>query len=307
MSTLVLGSTGLVGSSIIREANRRNLDFWGASSKDLDLTRRGPVFDYFRLKRPKNIILAAAKVGGIGANSSRPVEFLSNNVQIQTNVMDAAYEIGVEKLVFLGSSCIYPRECPQPIAEEYLLSGPLEPTNSAYAIAKISGIELIRSYRSEYGKSWISVMPTNLYGPNDNFDLISSHVLPALIRKFVDAVDGGLSTVYLWGTGSPKREFMFVDDAARAIVLAFEKYDDDIPLNIGTGEDLSILSLAEIVADLAGFGGTVLWDSSMPDGVKRKVLDISRLRALGFEPSVTLEQGIEKTIKWFRENRGVWK
>lgn len=307
MSTLVLGSTGLVGSSIIREANRRSLDFWGASSKDLDLTRRGPVFDYFRLKRPKNIILAAAKVGGIGANSSRPVEFLSNNVQIQTNVMDAAYEIGVEKLVFLGSSCIYPRECPQPIAEEYLLSGPLEPTNSAYAIAKISGIELIKSYRSEYGKSWISVMPTNLYGPNDNFDLISSHVLPALIRKFVDAVDGGLSTVYLWGTGSPKREFMFVDDAARAIVLAFEKYDDDIPLNIGTGEDLSILSLAEIVADLAGFGGTVLWDSSMPDGVKRKVLDISRLRALGFEPSVTLEQGIEKTIKWFRENRGVWK
>lgn len=307
MSTLVLGSTGLVGSSIIREANRRGLDFWGASSKDLDLTQRGPVFDYFRLKRPKNIILAAAKVGGIGANSSRPVEFLSNNIQIQTNVMDAAYEIGVEKLVFLGSSCIYPRECPQPIAEEYLLSGPLEPTNSAYAIAKISGIELIKSYRSEYGKSWISVMPTNLYGPNDNFDLISSHVLPALIRKFVDAVDGGLSTVYLWGTGSPKREFMFVDDAARAIVLAFEKYDDDIPLNIGTGQDLSILSLAEIVADLAGFGGTVLWDSSMPDGVKRKVLDISRLRTLGFEPSVTLEQGIQKTIKWFRENRGVWK
>jgi GDP-L-fucose synthase len=302
VKNIVFGSSGLVGSSILRQATELKLDFKGLNTKNLDLTKRGEVFDFFERTRPRNVILAAAKVGGIYANASFPVEFLSLNIQIQTNVMDAAHAVGVDRLVFLGSSCIYPKHAPQPLKEEYLLSGPLEETNSAYAIAKIAGVHLVKSYRKEYGHRWISLMPTNLYGPNDNFDLDSSHVVPAMIRKFVDATRLDHNKVELWGSGNPRREFMHVDDFAKAVLHTLHHYDSDQTLNVGTGYDISISELASTVARLSGFRGNITWDSSKPDGVPRKVLDVSRLAALGYQSTVTLEEGLYKTIKWYREN-----
>jgi GDP-L-fucose synthase len=251
--------------------------------------------------KPDLIIDAAARVGGIGANNSKPVEFLLQNLNIQNNLMSAAQEAGVEKFVFLGSSCIYPRECPQPIREEYLLTGKLEETNSAYAIAKIAGIELVNSYRKEYGKSWISLMPTNLYGPRDNFAIEGSHVLPALIRKFVDAERENSKTVELWGDGSPLREFLHVEDVARAVVLAAQEYDDALHLNVGSGDEVSIKDLALMIAELSGFKGEVIWDISRPNGTPRKVLDSSRMRSLGWSPKISLRDGIRSTIDWYRE------
>lgn len=229
------------------------------------------------------------------------MEFLSDNLTIQSNLMKAAHKAGVPNFVFLGSSCIYPRDCAQPIKEEYLMTGPLEETNSAYAIAKITGIELINSYRKEYGTKWVSLMPTNLYGPRDNFDLTASHVLPALIRRFVEATESGASTVTLWGSGSPLREFLHVNDLAQAVVVASAKYDSSLHLNVGSGEDLSIKELATKVAAAAGFTGKIEWDSSKPDGTPRKVLDVSRMKALGWKPTITLDEGIASTIAWYKE------
>jgi GDP-L-fucose synthase len=247
------------------------------------------------------IVDAAAKVGGIGANNTFPVEFLSDNVRIQSNLMEAAHAADVEKFIFLGSSCIYPRDCAQPIKEEYLLTGPLEETNSAYAVAKIAGIELIKSFRKEYGRKWISLMPTNLYGINDNFELQGSHVLPAFIRRFVEAAEKGAAVETLWGTGSPKREFLHVDDLASAVVHLGKTYDSSDHLNIGTGEDLTIKELAELVAELAGFKGELAWDSSKPDGTPRKVLDVSKAKALGWAPKISLRDGIASTIAWYKD------
>jgi GDP-L-fucose synthase len=257
--------------------------------------------DFITTVKPNLIIDAAAMVGGIGANSSFPVEFLSDNITIQGNLMNAAHLARVPRFIFLGSSCIYPRECPQPIKEEFLMTGALEVTNSAYAVAKIAGIELINAYRREYGAKWISLMPTNLYGPKDNFDLAASHVLPAFIRRFIEAVENGADKVTLWGSGMPLREFLHVDDLAKAVVLASEKYDSNMHLNVGTGEDLSIKELAEKVARIAGFKGDIEWDAGKPDGTPRKVLNVSRIKALGWKPTITLDEGIASTIAWYKE------
>jgi GDP-L-fucose synthase len=300
---LVAGGSGLVGSAIVRELERSNKDVVGISRKNVDLLNRSETFDYLQRFKPDVVIDAAAKVGGIGGNSAYPVEFLTQNIQIQSNLMDAAHSAGVEKLVFLGSSCIYPRSSPQPIKEEFILTGPLEATNSAYAIAKIAGIELVRSYRKEYGHKWISVMPTNLYGPNDNFDLETSHVLPALIRKFVDAKDNGADRVTLWGTGEPLREFLHVDDLAKAINVCLDKYDDDSHINIGSGSEISIKNLAEKVAAYANFQGEIIWDKSRPDGTPRKILDINRILNLGWKPLITMDEGIRNTVEWYQHQR----
>lgn len=301
MTIIVAGSTGLVGSAIVRAFEALGHEVVGINRQVVDLLNLEETESFIGKIKPNLVIDAAARVGGIGANNSFPVEFLANNITIQGNLMQAAFKANVEKLVFLGSSCIYPRDSAQPIKEEYLMTGPLEATNSAYAIAKIAGIELINSYRKEYGTKWISLMPTNLYGPRDNFDLTASHVLPAFIRRFVEAVETGASKVTLWGTGAPLREFLHVDDLASAVVLASEKYDSSMHLNVGTGQDLSIKQLAEKVADAAGFTGVIEWDSSKPDGTPRKVLDVSRIKALGWEPTITLVEGIASTIAWYKE------
>jgi GDP-L-fucose synthase len=303
MTILVAGGTGLAGSAIVRELGRVNKNVIGISSKDVNLLDRGKTFSYIKDLKPNVIIDAAAKVGGVGGNNAFPVEFLSQNLQIQSNLMDAAHEAKVEKFVFLGSSCIYPRNCAQPIKEDYLLTGELEQTNSAYAIAKIAGIEMIKSYRKEYGHSWISVMPTNLYGPNDNFDLENSHVLPALIRKFVEAKRNNSHEVVLWGSGTPLREFLHVDDLAKAILVCLEKYDDSQQINIGSGDEISIKDLGQKIANLTGFTGKVVWDSNRPDGTPRKVLDSTKINKLGWNPSITLDEGIKSTVDWYIEHR----
>ena len=303
MTILVAGATGLAGSAIIREFNRLNKDVVGISSKDLNLLDRSATFKYFQNLKPSIVIDAAAKVGGIHANNNHPVEFLSNNIQIQTNLMDATHSVSVERFVFLGSNCIYPRNCPQPIKEEYILTGELEPTNSAYAIAKLAGIELIKSYRKEFGYRWFSVMPINLYGPNDNFDLENSHVFPALIRKFADAVLTNSKTVTVWGSGRPRREFLHVDDLAKAIVICLDKYDSDQHINIGTGSDITISELAQKISMISGFKGKIEWDSNREDGTLRKVLDIQKITKLGWTPTITLEQGIKSTIEWYLQNK----
>jgi GDP-L-fucose synthase len=303
MKMLVAGGTGLAGSAIIRELERVNKKVIGISSKDVNLLDRAKTFSYIKDLSPTVIIDAAAKVGGVGSNNSYPVEFLSQNLQIQSNLMDAAHEAKVEKFVFLGSSCIYPRNCAQPIKEDYLLTGELEQTNSAYAVAKIAGIELIKSYRKEYGYSWISVMPTNLYGPNDNFDLENSHVLPALIRKFVEAKRNNSPEVVLWGSGTPLREFLHVDDLAKAILVCLVKYDDSQQINIGSGDEISIKDLAVKIANLTGFTGKIVWDANRPDGTPRKVLDSTKINKLGWKPSITLDQGIAATVEWYQENK----
>jgi len=302
MSVLVAGGTGLVGSAIVRELQSRNVDVLVVNSKVVDLLDRKATFAYIADHKPETIIDAAAMVGGIGANNSYPVDFLSKNIQIQTNLMDAAHAAKVPGFLFLGSSCIYPRDCAQPIKEEYLLTGPLELTNSAYAVAKIAGIELIKSYRKQYGYKWISAMPTNLYGPNDNFDLENSHVFPALIRKFSEAAKSG-NPVQLWGTGSPKREFLHVDDLAKAVAVLLAKYDADSHINIGSGEDVTIKDLATSIAMATGFTGDIKWDATKPDGTPRKVMDVSRIKALGWKPEISLQDGIAQTVEWYQANK----
>ncbi len=303
MTILVAGATGLVGSAIVREIERVGKPVKGISSKDVDLLDRKETFKYLTNLQPSVVIDAAARVGGIGANNSHPVDFLTQNIQIQSNLMDAAHQANVKNFVFLGSSCIYPRNCAQPIKEEYILTGELEQTNSAYAIAKIAGLELIKSYRKQFGRKWISVMPTNLYGPNDNFDLENSHVFPALIRKFIEGKKNNAKSVTLWGTGSPKREFLHVDDLAKGVLVCLEKYDSDQHINIGTGEDLEIKELAIKIAQASGFTGEIIWDASKPDGTPRKVLDISKITKLGWKPSISLDSGIAQTVQWYQENK----
>ena len=302
MTIVIAGSTGLVGSAITRALVGRGQSVIGINRKVVDLLDRKATFEFISAAKPDLVIDAAAIVGGIGANNNFPVDFLSKNIQIQSNLMDAAHAANVERFVFLGSSCIYPRDCAQPIKEEYLMTGPLEQTNSAYAVAKIAGIELIRSYRKQFNRRWISLMPTNMYGPNDNFDLESSHVLPALINRFVTATKNGDRVVTLWGTGSPKREFLHVDDLATATLLAVEKYDDGAHLNVGTGEDLPIADLASMISRLSGFSGKIEWDSSKPDGTPRKVLEVTKMKNLGWAPAISLEAGIASTVEWFKDN-----
>ena len=301
MGVVIAGSTGLVGSALTEAFTAAGHEVIGLNRSVVNLLDLEATKKIIQRIKPGLVIDAAAKVGGIGANNTLPVEFLSENLRIQSNLMEAAHAASVEKFVFLGSSCIYPRDCKQPIKEEYLMSGPLESTNSAYAIAKIAGIELINSYRKEYGSKWISLMPTNLYGPRDNFDVQSSHVLPALIRRFVEAVEDGSDKVTLWGSGSPKREFLHVNDLALAVLKATENYDSSMHLNIGTGSDLTIKCLARKVATAAGFFGEINWDTSKPDGTPQKVLDVSKIKALGWEPTITLEAGIASTITWYKE------
>lgn len=299
----VAGHRGLVGSAIVRRLERGGYNnVMVVGRKVVNLTDPDVVSGFFDTEQPEYVFLAAAKVGGILANSTCPADFIRENLQIQTNVIDAAYQAGVRKLMFLGSSCIYPKMAPQPIKEEYLLTGPLEPTNEAYAVAKIAGITMAKSYRRQYGFDAISVMPTNLYGPGDNFDLASSHVLPALMRKFHEAKVNGDSTVVVWGTGTPLREFLHVDDLADACVFLMENYSSEEIVNIGTGEDISIGEVALMIADVVGYGGEIHYDTTKPDGTPRKLLDISRLRSLGWSPSIELRQGIEETYRWYLEN-----
>lgn len=301
MTVVIAGSTGLVGSALVAAFADAGHDVFGINRSVVDLSDLAATKDFLGNLKPDLVIDAAARVGGIGANDSFPVEFLTENLTIQGNLMAAAHFAKVDRFIFLGSSCIYPRDCAQPIKEEYLMTGPLETTNSAYAIAKIAGIELINSYRKEFGAKWISLMPTNLYGPNDNFSLKDSHVLPAFIRRFVEAVEGGADSVTLWGTGTPKREFLHVQDLAKAILVAVESYDSSQHLNIGTGVDISIKVLAEKIAAAAGFAGEILWDSTKPDGTLRKVMDVSKVQALGWKSSITLDDGIGSTMAWYKE------
>jgi GDP-L-fucose synthase len=303
MTILVAGSTGLVGSTVIEEYRKRGISVVGINSSDVDLTNRTATFDYISTLKPSLIIDAAAKVGGIMANATYPVDFLSRNLQIQTNLIDAAHNANVERFIFLGSSCIYPKECAQPIKESYLLTGPLEKTNSPYALAKISGIELIKSYRNQYGKKWISVMPTNLYGPRDNFDPNSSHVLPGMINKFIAARNSDSKSVELWGDGTPTREFLLAADLAKALIFLSESYDSDDIINIGTGIETSIKHLANLIANETRYSGEIKWDTSKPNGTMRKVLDVSKIKDLGWRPENTLSQGIKETIEWYESNK----
>ena len=305
MSVLIAGDSGLVGSALSKEFREQEIDFQGINSKSLNLTDRSATFAYIKREKPEVVICTASKVGGIVENDSFPVDFLSRNLQIQVNLFDACAEFSVKKLIFLGSSCVYPRECPQPIREDYLLTGPLEKTNSAYAVSKIAGIELIKAYRKQFNKDWISVMPCNMYGPNDNFDLSSSHVIPALIHKFVRARQMKNSTVKLLGTGNPLREFLFVDDFAKALVLIMKSYSSDVPINVGTGEEITIRSLAQTIAQIVGFEGEISWDDSAPDGTNRKVLDISKIRGFGWSPKYSLVEGLTITVDWFLRNKKV--
>ncbi len=297
----VAGHEGLVGSALVRrlvEDGYNNLLFKPFS--ELDLRRQVDVEEFFSENRPEYVLLAAARVGGINANNSYPADFIRDNILIQTNVIEAAYRFGVKKFLFLGSSCIYPKFAPQPIKEEYLLTGELEPTNDAYAIAKIAGIKMCQAYNKQYGCNYISVMPTNLYGPGDNFDLETSHVLPALIRKFHEARINNKEKVVIWGTGTPLREFLYVDDLADACIFLINEYDGSDIVNIGAGKDLTISELAELVKRVTGFNGEIVYDSSKPDGTPRKLLDVSRLNSMGWEAKTSLEEGIRHTYQWFK-------
>jgi GDP-L-fucose synthase len=301
MSILVAGSSGMVGSAILRKFEEFDQKVTPMSRRDVDFEDETSTLKYIDLIQPESMVIAAAKVGGISANQNSPVEFLETNLRIQNSLIRAAFKVGIPRLVFLGSSCIYPRSCPQPIKEESLMTGLLEATNSAYAISKIAGIELINSYRKEYGLNWISLMPTNLYGPGDNFNLQSAHVMPSFIRRFTEAVDGHTKTLTLWGTGSPRREFLHVDDLANAVFTCLQKYNDPLHLNVGTGEDLTIHELATKVSKATGFEGQIEWDSSKPDGTPRKVLDVTRISKLGWRPTISLDEGIASTIAWYRD------
>jgi GDP-L-fucose synthase len=300
----VAGHRGLAGSAIWRALEARgHRNLIGRSSAELDLRERPDVFDFFAAEQPRHVILAAAKVGGILANDAYPVEFLSENLRIQGNVMDAALEHGVERLLFLGSSCIYPKLAPQPIPEDALLTGHLEPTNDAYAVAKIAGIMNVHAVRKEYGKPWISAMPTNLYGPGDNFSPEGSHVLAGLIRRYDEAVRDGVDQVTNWGTGAPRREFLHVDDMASACIHLLEHYDDAQHVNVGTGVDVTIREAAEMIAELTGYHGLTGWDTSKPDGTPQKLLDVSKLSGLGWRSSIPLERGLSEMIAWYRNQR----
>jgi GDP-L-fucose synthase len=301
----IAGHRGLVGSALLRHLQAGGSNLLTRDRSQLDLTDENAVREFFRREKPGVVLLAAAKVGGIKANNEFPVEFLSENLRIQNNAIRAAHENGVRKLLFLGSSCIYPKHAAQPISENALLSGPLEPSNEAYAIAKIAGIKLCQAYAREYGANFISAMPTNLYGPNDNFDLVSSHVLPALLRKAHEAKTSGARQLTLWGSGEPRREFLHVDDLAEACLLLLEKYDSPDIINVGCGEDISIRELAELICEIVGFDGELVWDRSQPDGTPRKLLDVSKLKALGWEPVVSLRDGIVHTYEWFLANCAV--
>jgi GDP-L-fucose synthase len=312
----VAGHRGLVGSAILRKLQSEGYsNLVIKSHKELDLMRQAKVESFFKAEKPEYVFLAAAKVGGILANNTYPAEFIYENLLIESNVIQSAYEAGAKKLLFLGSSCIYPRDCPQPMKEEYLLSGKLELTNEPYAIAKIAGIKMCQAYNRQYGTRFISVMPTNLYGPGDNFDLETSHVLPALIRKFHEAKTSDKSrvtsdepTVTLWGTGTPRREFLHVDDLADACLFLMKHYTQSEMINIGVGKDLSISELADLIREIVGFNGTIYYDRSKPDGTPRKLLDVGKLTALGWQPKISLREGIEMTYRWYvEERRGVPK
>jgi len=299
----VAGHGGLVGSAIWRTLAAAGFTrLVGARSKDVDLTGRRATREFFERHRPEYVIDAAARVGGIYANSTRPVEFLSENLQIQVNLMDAALAVEVRRLLFLGSSCIYPKFADQPIREDSLLTGVLEPINFAYAVAKIAGITQAQAVRQQYGLPWISAMPTNLYGPGDNFSRTGSHVLPAMIRRFDEAVRSRATSVTNWGTGTVRREFLHVDDLAAACLHLLETYDGDLHVNVGTGSDVTLRELSSIVARAVGYGGEVLWDTSMPDGTPRKLLDVSVIESTGWRPTITLEDGIASTVGWYREH-----
>lgn len=296
----VAGHAGLVGSAIVRQlraAGANNLLLPGRL--ELDLSDQRAVDDFFAHERPSHVFLAAAKVGGIHANSSYPAEFIQDNLAIQTNVIHSAWKHEAEKLLFLGSSCIYPRDCPQPIKEEYLLTGPLEPTNEWYAVAKIAGLKMCQAYRRQYGFDAISVMPTNLYGPGDNFDAQNSHVLPAMIRRFHEAKADGLKKISIWGTGTPRREFLFVDDLAEAALFLMQHYSSEELVNVGIGDDISILELAKMVADVVGFKGAIETDPTKPDGTPRKLLDVGRISALGWQARTPLADGIARTYAYY--------
>ena len=296
----VAGHRGMVGSAVWRALEAQGFaNLIGWTSSEVDLTDRAAAVDAVVSAQPDVVIVAAAKVGGIMANSTYPVEFLADNLRIQTNLFEAAHAANVDRLLFLGSSCIYPKMAPQPIPESALLTGPLEETNIAYALAKISGIIGVQSYRSEYGRRWISAMPTNLYGPGDNYDLQTSHVLPALIRRFDEAKSSGAPSVMLWGTGSPRREFLHVDDLAAACLRLLDVYDEPEHVNVGVGEDVTIAELASLIADVVGYQGAIEWDASKPDGTPRKLLDVKRMKSLGWEPAIGLRAGIESTYAGF--------
>jgi GDP-L-fucose synthase len=299
----VAGHRGLVGSALVRKLEQDGFsDILTRDRSELDLRSEASVGRFFAEAKPLLVIFAAAKVGGIKANNDLPVEFLLENLQMQNNVIRAAYDNAVRKLLFLGSSCIYPKHAPQPIPESALLTGPLEPTNEAYAVAKIAGIKLCQAYAREYGANFISAMPTNLYGPNDNFDLLSSHVLPALLRKAHIAKQEGKRDLVVWGSGKPRREFLHVDDLATACVFLLEKYDSPEIINVGFGEDISIRELAELICDVVGFRGELAWDTTKPDGTPRKLLDVSKIHALGWRHSIGLRDGIARTYEWFLQN-----
>jgi len=304
-TTYVAGHRGLVGSAIWRRLEDEGFSsLVGLTSSELDLRERSAVFDFFASARPRYVVLAAAKVGGILANSTHPVEFLSDNLRIQVNVMDAALESGTERLLFLGSSCIYPKLADQPIREDSLMTGHLEPTNDAYAVAKIAGILGVQAVRRQHGRPWISVMPTNLYGPGDNFSPTGSHVLPALIRRYDEARSNGTEVVTNWGTGSPRREFLHVDDMADACLHLLDRHDGAEQVNVGTGRDATIAEIAQIVAETVGYEGRTEWDTSKPDGTPQKLLDIAKLRETGWRSRIDLSDGIRSTVEWYRSNRG---
>jgi len=307
----VAGNTGLVGSAIVRMLHWKGYtNILSSPSSHWDLRRQEDVERFFQINEPEYVYLAAAKVGGIGANSDYPAHFIYDNLMIQSNIIHAARRFGVKKLLFLGSSCIYPKVCEQPIKEEYLMTGPLEPTNDAYAIAKIAGIKMCQAYRKQYGFNAISLMPTNLYGPNDNFDLESSHVLPAMIAKYHYATTEGYTIdmggpwwpdVKLWGDGSARREFLHVDDLAEACYICMKDYDSPEPINVGTGEDITIKELAGIVSDVVGYAGHTTWDTSKPNGTPRKVLNVNKIKSLGWESKISLEDGIKTTYEWYKD------
>uniref|UniRef100_A0A7V2AZ76 GDP-L-fucose synthase n=1 Tax=Rhodothermus marinus TaxID=29549 RepID=A0A7V2AZ76_RHOMR len=296
----IAGHRGLVGSAIVRKLQAAGYTHLITRTRnELDLRNQAAVERFFAETQPTYVFLAAARVGGILANSTYPADFIRDNLQIQTNVIDAAYRFGVKKLLFLGSSCIYPKHAPQPMKEEYLLTGALEPTNEWYAVAKIAGLKLCQAYRRQYGFNAICLMPTNLYGPGDNFDLETSHVLPALIRKFHEAKTQGAKQVVVWGTGTPRREFLHVDDLADACLFLMQHYNDEDIINVGTGKDISIRELAELIAEITGFSGEIVFDTSKPDGTPRKLLNVSRLWAMGWRPKIGLREGIEETYHWY--------
>lgn len=302
MTILVLGSNGLAGSAICRNLELSNREFIASTRKDVDLLNFKKVVEYFNKTKPSTVIGAAALVGGIAANIKYPVEFLVNNITIQNNTILAAHINNIERFIFLGSSCVYPGKINSPISEDQLLNGPLEKTNEAYAVAKISGLKLIQSFRDEYSKNWVSVMPTNLYGPGDNFDLHNSHALAALVRKFYEAKIEGREKISLWGSGNPRREFMHADDFASALIFVADNYNDREPINIGTGSDISIKELAEVLARISEFEGRIEWNTDVSDGTFQKMLNVDKLKRLGWTSKISIKEGVESTYKWFVKN-----